>query len=153
MVAEPSEKKTRIESRSERAIASGCNSANTFRFPLERARPPSRIIHVKFVQQHPRRATPRAMCGQRCAFLRFAEPENDGASRPSFLRPEKGTLAPRIISSTRRQRTRLKITRPLERRRLSRRTELSPLVPTHAINCRPSRGNVTFRGTARFGLI
>jgi len=85
MVAEPCEKKTRIESRSERAIASGCNSANTFRFPLERARPPSRIIHVKFVQRHPRRVTPRAMCGQRCAFLRFAEPENDGREPPFFF--------------------------------------------------------------------
>lgn len=97
------ERKTRIGSRSERASASGCNSANTFRFPLGRTRlppPPSPPP-----TSHPceiRRATAgHAPCVVNDgAFLRFAEPENDGARALHVSFYEKGLgFAAGIISS------------------------------------------------------
>lgn len=62
-----------IESRSEGAGVSGCNFANTFRFPGGRARPPSSSNHPREIRLAPRAGpclvrvgpTTRAMCGQR----------------------------------------------------------------------------------------
>lgn len=85
------ERKTRIESRSERANTFECNSANTFRLPLERTRPP--LNHPCEIRPAPSwtgPSRPRAMCGQRCAFLRLAEPENDDACATFLFTGGKG---------------------------------------------------------------
>lgn len=92
-----------------------------------------RIIHVKFRPRHPITRAPCAV--NKRAFLRPAEPENDGARAPRFLftvGKRVGPLARGIISSGATRRTRLKIAI----RRLDRGTELR--FSTRLVNCRHS---------------
>jgi len=89
--SDDAERKTRIESRSGRVSASGCNSANAFRFPVGRTRP----NYPREIPSSPSSAASaagHAPCVTNDApFLRLAESENDpAASAPAWGAPFYG---------------------------------------------------------------